>query len=86
MIRPIVTNNVTVATRRSSPLDGLRCARLGYEPITHESCGNSRFIDIDHERAALPKANEEIIVERHRALNWLIRYMNQDWDDVTTDT
>ena len=33
-----------------------------------------------------PKANEEIIVERHRALNWLIRYMNQDWDDVTTDT
>ncbi len=33
-----------------------------------------------------PKANEEIIVERHRALNWLIRYMNQAWDDVTTDT
>lgn len=33
-----------------------------------------------------PKANEEIIVERHRALNWLIRYMNQEWDDVSTDT
>jgi hypothetical protein len=33
-----------------------------------------------------PAANEEIIVERHRALNWLIRYMNQEWDDVTTDT
>ncbi len=33
-----------------------------------------------------PAANEEIIAERHRALNWLIRYMNQDWDDVTTDT
>lgn len=32
------------------------------------------------------KANEDIIVERHRALNWLIRYMNQEWDDVTTDT
>lgn len=32
------------------------------------------------------KANEEIIVERHRALNWLIRYMGQEWDDVTTDT
>ena len=31
-------------------------------------------------------ANEEIIAERHRALNWLIRYMNQEWDDVTTDT
>jgi hypothetical protein len=32
------------------------------------------------------KINEEIIMERHRALNWLIRYMNQSWDDVTTDT
>ena len=31
-------------------------------------------------------ANEEIIRERHRALNWLIRYMDQAWDDVTTDT
>jgi hypothetical protein len=33
-----------------------------------------------------PVANEEIIAERHRALNWLIRYMNQEWDEVTTDT
>jgi uncharacterized protein DUF4272 len=32
------------------------------------------------------KANEEIVMERHRALNWLIRYMDQPWDDVTTDT
>jgi len=32
------------------------------------------------------KANEEIIDERHKALNWLIRYMGQDWDDITTDT
>lgn len=32
------------------------------------------------------KANEEIIDERHKALNWLIRYMGQDWDDLTTDT
>jgi hypothetical protein len=32
------------------------------------------------------KVDEEIVRERHRALNWLIRYMNQDWDHVTTDT
>ena len=32
------------------------------------------------------KANEEIIRERHKALNWLIRYMDQNWDDITTDT
>jgi Domain of unknown function (DUF4272) len=30
--------------------------------------------------------DEGIIRERHRALNWLIRYMGQDWDDVETDT
>lgn len=30
--------------------------------------------------------NEELGVERHRALNWLIRYMNQAWDEVATDT
>jgi hypothetical protein len=33
-----------------------------------------------------PAVHEGIIRERHRALNWLIRYMNAEWDDVTTDT
>lgn len=33
-----------------------------------------------------PQLNEEIILERHRALNWLIRYKGQDWDEVTADT
>ena len=32
------------------------------------------------------RIDESIIQERHRALNWLIGYMNQEWDDVTTDT
>jgi hypothetical protein len=27
-----------------------------------------------------------VVYERHYALNWLISYMDQDWDDVTTDT
>ncbi|MDH3742493.1 MAG: DUF4272 domain-containing protein [Hyphomicrobiales bacterium] len=27
-----------------------------------------------------------IIQERHYALNWLIGYMGQDWDDISTDT
>jgi hypothetical protein len=30
--------------------------------------------------------NGEVIMERHHALNWLIRYMDQQWDDVSTDT
>ena len=27
-----------------------------------------------------------VVQERHYALNWLIGYCGQDWDDVTTDT
>ncbi|HKE96418.1 MAG TPA: DUF4272 domain-containing protein [Povalibacter sp.] len=27
-----------------------------------------------------------VVQERHYALNWLIGYMNQEWDDVSTDT
>ncbi len=27
-----------------------------------------------------------VVYERHRSLNWLIRYMDQEWDHVTTDT
>lgn len=28
----------------------------------------------------------DVIMERHTALNWLIGYMDQPWDEVTTDT
>jgi len=27
-----------------------------------------------------------VIMERHCALNWLIGYMDQEWDDISTDT
>lgn len=30
--------------------------------------------------------NGSVAVERHTALNWLIGYMDQEWDDVTPDT
>lgn len=30
--------------------------------------------------------NPEIVYERHFALNWLINYEKQEWDDVRTDT
>ena len=35
-----------------------------------------------------PPANLEpgVTLERHYALNWLIGYMGQDWDDISTDT
>lgn len=30
--------------------------------------------------------NSSVVYERHYALNWLINYMDQDWDDVSCDT
>lgn len=30
--------------------------------------------------------NPGVVIERHHALNWLINYCEQAWDDVTTDT
>lgn len=30
--------------------------------------------------------DKSVVFERHHTLNWLINYMNQSWDDVTTDT
>lgn len=30
--------------------------------------------------------NAGVVQERHHALNWLIGYCGQDWDDITTDT
>jgi len=36
--------------------------------------------------AKVPDLNPDVVPERHRALNWLIRYGDEDWDDVTADT
>ena len=30
--------------------------------------------------------NSSVVYERHYSLNWLISFMNQEWDKVTTDT
>jgi hypothetical protein len=30
--------------------------------------------------------DSDAVVERHHALNWLIQYGDQEWDDVSTDT
>ncbi len=34
----------------------------------------------------LNELNSSIIYERHYALNWLINYMEQEWDDISCDT
>ena len=30
--------------------------------------------------------NSGVVLERHYALNWLIGYFDQAWDDISTDT
>jgi hypothetical protein len=37
-------------------------------------------------RKPLPGIEPGVTLERHYALNWLIGYMEQEWDDVSTDT
>ena len=32
------------------------------------------------------KLDGGVTMERHYALNWLIGYFDQEWDDISTDT
>jgi hypothetical protein len=57
----------------------LDCADLYYR--IHWATTEGRL-----KKTKLSAADDEIVMERHHALNWLIRYMQQEWDDVTTDT
>jgi len=43
-------------------------------------------IQLRIEEKSSDSLDESIIRERHRALNWLIRYLDQKWDYITTDT
>jgi putative acetyltransferase len=33
-----------------------------------------------------PALNSSVVYERHYALNWLVNYCDEGWDDITTDT
>ena len=35
---------------------------------------------------AIKSMHPGVVYERHYALNWLINYMDQDWDDISCDT
>lgn len=44
-------------------------------------------VDARLKKATAPAGlNPDVTQERHYALNWLIGYMDQEWDDVSTDT
>ena len=86
-----VPTAVTLMRERS--IDEFRtCARL--RPAT-EILDEADLIYRYHWAATDARINSEdmpaglisgVVYERHYALNWLIGYMDQDWDDVSTDT
>jgi hypothetical protein len=40
-----------------------------------------------NKRVRVPEEVEQgVVQERHAALNWLIGYLGQEWDDISTDT
>lgn len=48
----------------------------------HWVCVDSRI----HHKETPSQLDHGVVYERHRALNWLIRYMDQEWDEVETHT
>jgi Domain of unknown function (DUF4272) len=46
------------------------------------ACVNARVKN----ESAPSELNSSIVYERHYSLNWLTNFMNQNWDDVSTDT
>jgi hypothetical protein len=48
----------------------------------HWACVNARV----NNQQMPSELNNSVIIERHHTLNWLIKYMNKNWDEVTTDT
>jgi hypothetical protein len=45
------------------------------------ACVDSRLNGLE-----MTKLNSGVVYERQYALNWLINYMDQDWDDISCDT
>ena len=40
----------------------------------------------ENPKARPTQLNSDVVMEWHHALNWLIRYMDDEWDNVSTDT
>lgn len=47
----------------------------------HWACVDARLNNVE-----MTTVDSGVVYERHYALNWLITYMNQEWDDVSCDT
>lgn len=49
------------------------------------SCLHWAAIELRLEGHPSPRVHEEIVVERHHALGWLVRSLGQEWDEATAD-
>ena len=56
--------------------------------LRHQPTPPGKLPRMPHEDCDPPAESYDsgVVQERHYALNWLIGYCGQDWDDITTDT
>lgn len=53
----------------------------------HWACVNEKIKPVARpSKEDMLDLDTSVVFERHHSLNWLIHYMNQDWDNITTDT
>ncbi len=53
----------------------------------HWACVNETLKPVARpSKADMLDLDKSVVYERHYSLNWLINYLNQDWDNITTDT
>lgn len=78
---PLIDPNAFITSMKSvrSKSEILDAADLYYR--MDWTCVNAKMNGIE-----LTKLHAGVVYERHYALNWLINYMGQDWDDVSCDT
>jgi hypothetical protein len=76
----------TVPALGEATAEFIRQAALRDESILH--LATEQYTDMHARARHAPRAASwdiEVLQERHLALNWLVKYENAAWDDVTTD-
>ncbi|WP_310556717.1 DUF4272 domain-containing protein [Flavobacterium sp.] len=72
----IFINSITEIRTKSEILDN-----VDFYYRTNWACVDARL-----NRIELNKVNSGIVYERQYALNWLVNYLEQEWDEITCDT
>jgi hypothetical protein len=72
------------ASARLRSEDELFAAALEIQEL-HVVARQRRLSQPDY-RPSVPELDAEVIQERHHAINWLVGYCRQSWDEIATDT